>query len=203
LRGLNAGLARGTLQVFRPGKTPQKFDRDGIYVLPATTEDLPPVAGIITTGEGNILSHVQLLARNLGIPNVAIDSKWLAHIQSMEGQRVVMAVSPRGIVQLTADGPQWNRIFKKDTASHNILIRPDMKKLDLNTRSFIALDKLRANRFRKGLRTQGRQPGRTQTLLSRGGHRRPGDSVRHVSGIAGPAHRAGWAQRVSLDTGSV
>ena len=144
LRGLNAGLARGTLQVFRPGKTPQKLAPDGIYVLPATTEDLPPVAGIITTGEGNILSHVQLLARNLGIPNVAIDSKWLGHIQSMEGQSVVLAVSPRGIVQLTADGPQWNRIFKKDTASRNILIRPDMKKLDLNTRSFIALDKLRA-----------------------------------------------------------
>ncbi len=144
LRGLNAGLARGTLRVFGPEETSKKFESDGIYVLPATTEDLPPVAGIITTGEGNILSHVQLLARNLGIPNVAIDAKWLAHIQSMAGQQVVLAVSPRGIVQLTADGPQWNRIFKTHTASANILIRPDMKKLDLNTRGFIALDKLRA-----------------------------------------------------------
>ena len=144
LRGLNAGLARGTLRVFSPEKSPQKFKADGIYVLPATTEDLPPVAGIITTGEGNILSHVQLLARNLGIPNVAMDAKWLAHIQTMEGQQVVLAVSPRGIVQLTADGPQWNQVFKKHTASSNILIQPDLKKLDLDTRSIIALDKLRA-----------------------------------------------------------
>jgi phosphohistidine swiveling domain-containing protein len=144
LRGLNAGLARGTLRVFSSEKTPQKIEPDGIYVLPATTEDLPPVAGIITTGEGNILSHVQLLARNLGIPNVAVDEKWLPHIQAMAGQRVVLAVSPRGNVQLTADGPQWNRIFSQQTTPDKMIIRPDMKKLDLKTRNLIALDKLRA-----------------------------------------------------------
>jgi hypothetical protein len=145
LRGLNAGLARGRLKVFPAGKTPANFDSKGIYVLPATTEDLPPVAGILTTGEGNILSHVQLLARNLGIPNVAIDQKWLPLIQSMAGQQVVLAVSPRGIVQLTADGPQWDPIFEKHRGAQDIFIRPDMQKLDLDTRRFMALDKLRAS----------------------------------------------------------
>ncbi|MEJ2286972.1 MAG: hypothetical protein P8X85_25695, partial [Desulfobacterales bacterium] len=82
LRGLNPGLARGRLKISPTGKAPVKFDPKGIYVLPSTTEDLPPVAGILTTGEGNILSHVQLLARNLGIPNVAIDEKWLPLIES-------------------------------------------------------------------------------------------------------------------------
>ncbi|MDH3879583.1 MAG: hypothetical protein OET18_17210, partial [Desulfobacterales bacterium] len=90
LRGLNAGLARGRLKISSSGKFPAKFDSKGIYVLPSTTEDLPPVAGILTTGEGNILSHVQLLARNLGIPNVAIDQKWLPLIQSMAEQQVVL-----------------------------------------------------------------------------------------------------------------
>ena len=144
LRGLNAGLARGTLRVSGSDKTTQPFDPGGIYVLPATTEDLPPVGGIITTGEGNILSHVQLLARNLGIPNVALDEKWLPHIQAMAGQKVVLAVSPRGNVQLTADGPQWNEIFRQQTSADNVVIRPDMKKLDLKTRNLIALNKLRA-----------------------------------------------------------
>ncbi|MGD9056059.1 MAG: hypothetical protein PVF38_07955, partial [Desulfobacterales bacterium] len=105
LRGLNPGLARGMLKVSPAGKAPAKFDSKSIYVLPSTTEDLPPVAGILTTGEGNILSHVQLLARNLGIPNVAIDEKWLPLIQSMADEQVVLAVSPRGIVQLAVDGP--------------------------------------------------------------------------------------------------
>jgi phosphohistidine swiveling domain-containing protein len=143
-RGLNAGLARGRLKISSSGKFPSKFDSKGIYVLPSTTEDLPPVAGILTTGEGNILSHVQLLARNLGIPNVAIDQKWLPLIQSMADQQVVLAVSPRGIVQLAADGPQWDPIFDTAKGPKNFLIRPDLKKLDLDTRSFIALDNLRA-----------------------------------------------------------
>jgi len=145
LRGLNAGLARGTLKILKPGQTAPKFDPKGIYVLPATLEDLPLVAGILTTGEGNILSHVQLLARNLGIPNVALDEKWLPHILSMEGQQVVMAVSPRGVVQLAADGPQWDPSFEEEKDLQDVLIRPDLKKLDLDTRRFIALDNLRAS----------------------------------------------------------
>ncbi len=145
LRGLNAGLARGRLKMPPSGKAPAKFDSKGIYVLPSTTEDLPPVAGILTTGEGNILSHVQLLARNLGIPNVAIDEKWLPLIQSMADQQVVLAVSPRGIVQLAADGPQWDPVFDTDKGPKDNLIRPDLKKLDLDTRTLRSLDTLRAS----------------------------------------------------------
>ncbi|MGD8300871.1 MAG: PEP/pyruvate-binding domain-containing protein [Desulfobacterales bacterium] len=144
LRGLNPGLARGRLKVSPAGKAPAKFDSEGIYVLPSTTEDLPPVAGILTTGEGNILSHVQLLARNLGIPNVAIDEKWLPLIQSMADQQVVLAVSPRGIVQLAVDGPQWNPIFDENKGPKDLLIRPDLKKLDLKTRSLRSLKTLRS-----------------------------------------------------------
>ncbi|MGD8989979.1 MAG: PEP/pyruvate-binding domain-containing protein [Desulfobacterales bacterium] len=144
LRGLNPGLARGRLKMSPAGRASAKFDSKSIYVLPSTTEDLPPVAGILTTGEGNILSHVQLLARNLGIPNVAIDEKWLPLIQSMDGQQVVLAVSPRGIVQLAADGPQWNSIFDENKGPKDLLIRPDLKKLDLKTRDLRSLDTLRS-----------------------------------------------------------
>jgi phosphohistidine swiveling domain-containing protein len=144
LRGLNAGLARGRLKMSSSGKFPSGFDSKGIYVLPSTTEDLPPVAGILTTGEGNILSHVQLLARNLGIPNVAVNQKWLPLLQSMADQHVVMAVSPQGIVQLAADGPQWDPIFDTNKGPKDFLIRPDLKKLDLDTRRLLSLDTLRS-----------------------------------------------------------
>jgi hypothetical protein len=144
LRGLNPGLARGRLKMLPAGKAPSKFDSKAIYVLPSTTEDLPPVAGILTTGEGNILSHVQLLARNLGIPNVAIDEKWLPVIQSMADQQVVLAVSPRGIVQLAVDGPQWDVTFDVDKGPKELLIRPDLKKLDLDEQSLLSLDILRS-----------------------------------------------------------
>ena len=144
LRGLNPGLARGMLKVSPAAKAPAKFDSKSIYVLPSTTEDLPPVAGILTTGEGNILSHVQLLARNLGIPNVAIDEKWLPLIQSMADQQVVLAVSPRGIVQLAVDGPQWNSTFDENKGPEDLLIRPDLQKLDLDSRRLRSLDTLRS-----------------------------------------------------------
>ena len=57
------------------------FRADGIYLLPETVSDLPPVAGILTAGAGNPLSHVQLLARNLGIPNVAVDPALLPELR--------------------------------------------------------------------------------------------------------------------------
>lgn len=144
LRGLNAGLSRGVLHVVRKGAPTAKFEPNGIYVLPATTEDLPPVAGIITAGKGNILSHVQLLARNLGIPNVAVDKKLLPQISSREGRKVVLAVSPEGIVQLVDDSPQWDEIFDDENKSQQILIWPDLEKLDLYNHSFIPLHNIRA-----------------------------------------------------------
>ena len=144
LRGLNAGLARGVLKFPGSNGHPANFDPRGIYVLPSTTEDLPPVAGIVTAGKGNILSHVQLLARNLGIPNVAIEKRLLNQISSRHGQRVVLAVSARGIVQLAEDGPGWDDVFKVKTGPKNVLIRPDLNKLDLYNHSFIRLQQLRA-----------------------------------------------------------
>ena len=144
LRGLNPGLSRGVLRVLKPGEHPAKFDRHGIYVLPATTEDLPPVAGIITAGKGNMLSHVQLLARNLGIPNVAVDKKLLPQFGSRAGEKVVLAVSSGGIVQLVDDHPRWDDIFQHEKTSQRVLIRPDLNKLNLDNRSFIPLQNLRA-----------------------------------------------------------
>jgi hypothetical protein len=144
LRGLNAGLARGTLRVPETGADMHRSDRNGIYVLPATTEDLPPMAGIITAGKGNILSHVQLLARNLGLPNVAVDKKLLPTITAREGQKVVLAVSARGIVQLVEDGPEWDPVFAQESKEQNIVIRPDLNKLDLYNLSFIPLQEMRA-----------------------------------------------------------
>ncbi|GBC60433.1 phosphoenolpyruvate synthase [Desulfonema ishimotonii] len=146
LRGLNPGLARGILRFAPepPDRTP--LARDGIYVLPATTDALTPVAGIITAGEGNALSHVQLLARNLGIPNVASDRRLLSRLEKKAGEPVVLAVSPGGVVRLAGDGPEWESLFKKEKQSApDMVIRPDLNKIDLTTRRFFSLADLRAS----------------------------------------------------------
>jgi hypothetical protein len=144
LRALNPGLARGVLHTRSIQNAGANFDPRGIYLLPETLSDLPPVAGILTAGEGNPLSHVQLLARNLGIPNVGVDEGLLPKIAAHDGQPVVLAVSPGGLVELAPDGERWNAVFGEDKGQQAVVIRPDLDKLDLAVREFIDLGELRA-----------------------------------------------------------
>ncbi len=145
LNALNPGLARGTLRARPDMKRVEDFRPDGIYVLPETVADLPPLAGILTTGAGNPLSHVQLLARNLGIPNVAIDESLLSTLQAADGQRIVLAVSPAGIVEIAADNASWDKVFGAAKSDAGVIFEPDVAKLDLGKRDFVSLDALRAH----------------------------------------------------------
>ncbi len=142
LRSLNPGLARGRLRL-KPTDPHDAFDPQGIYLLPETIAALPPVAGILTAGEGNPLSHVQLLARNLGIPNVTVDESLIPELAVYQGQKIILAASPAGSVKLMLDKGQLDQIFEQTSSSQN-LIRPDLQKLDLKTRDFIPLSRLRA-----------------------------------------------------------
>jgi hypothetical protein len=140
LRVLNPGLARGPLRLYRPGSP---WDRTGIYLLPETLADLPPLAGILTEGGGNSLSHVQLLARNLGIPNVSVEHRLAGRLSVFEGEPVVLAASPGGVVELSRDGPRWDEVFQREQATPDVIIRPDLNRLDLNTRMLLPLRDLR------------------------------------------------------------
>ncbi len=143
-RALNPGLARGVLHAPENLQGIADFFEDGIYLLPETVSELPPIAGIMTAGEGNPLSHVQLLARNLGIPNVGVDEDILPTIRRHDGETVVMAVSPAGLVELSNDGPQWDALFGETGTSKDVVIRPELEKLDLEVQHFLDLDDLSA-----------------------------------------------------------
>jgi hypothetical protein len=145
LRGLNPGLARGVIRIPRNPDRLENLDRDGLYLLPETVSDLPPVAGILTQGEGSSLSHVQLLARNLGIPNVVVSDVHLEVVRERVGDRAVLAVSPNGVVRLGADGPEWDRVFGQEKAVPLLTIRPDLEKLDLEETDLVTLDDLRSD----------------------------------------------------------
>ena len=144
LRSLNPGLANGVLHLSGLNGRVSKYDRNGIYLLPETVADLPPVAGILTAGEGNPLSHVQLLARNLGIPNVFIDETLIAKLRPYENKQLILAVSPGGAVRLFEDDGNYDAIFEQEATEPTVTIQPDMKKIDLRNLSFIPLSKLRS-----------------------------------------------------------
>ena len=141
---LNPGLARGTLHVEPDLSELENFRADGIYLLPETVSDLPPVAGILTGGEGNPLSHVQLLARNLGIPNVTVDNEVIVELSKHDGEQVVMAVSKSGLVEISPWSERWKEVFVEADATSGVRITPDLEKLDLAVRKPVLLDDLRA-----------------------------------------------------------
>lgn len=142
---LNPGLARGKLYAKPDINNSESFDPQGIYLLPETISTLPSVAGIITVGEGNPLSHIQLLARNLGIPNVSVKESLLQQLQSHDGETIIMAVSPKGQVELYEDSLQWQDFFNSKVSQEHVVIRPDLEKLDLTVLEFIDLASLRAS----------------------------------------------------------
>ena len=145
VRALNPGLARGVVRELKGGQSALDLDPNGIYLLPETTPDLAPVAGILTRGEGSSLSHLQLLARNLGIPNVVISESQLGRIERVTGARAVLAVSPGGVVQLAPDGARWNAVFGGTRAEPTgVEIKVDPARLDLGTTDFQSITKLRA-----------------------------------------------------------
>ncbi|MGB5944437.1 MAG: PEP/pyruvate-binding domain-containing protein, partial [Leeuwenhoekiella sp.] len=99
-RGLNPGYAMGELVVISGNPDGVEVSNNKIYVFKRPPSDLKPVAGIATVDEGNLVSHVQLLARNLGIPNAALTDSQLEALESQNGKEVFYAVSNSGTVIL-------------------------------------------------------------------------------------------------------
>ncbi len=98
IRGLNPGLAFGILEVVDDPEGPVQTDPEKIYAFKTVPPELKPVAGILTISEGNLVSHVQLLARNLGIPNATVSPQSLEGLTSFSGQRLSCRVPKGGVV---------------------------------------------------------------------------------------------------------
>lgn len=115
-RGLNPGYAFGELVVVSGSPEAIEVKSNKIYVFQRPPADLKPVAGIATVSEGNLVSHVQLLARNLGIPNAALSDNNLLNLQKYQGKQVFYAVSNKGnvLIKLEKDmTPQERALFAK------------------------------------------------------------------------------------------
>jgi len=147
-RGLNPGYAFGELVVVDGTSEDIDVSSDKIYIFQRSPSDLKPVAGIATVAEGNLVSHVQLLARNLGIPNAALSDQNLRSLKKYDGQRVFYAVSNKGNVILKPEAemtPQERELFaKKERNTDKIEVPIEKIRLDntavLNLRDVDASD---------------------------------------------------------------
>lgn len=145
LQGLNPGIAKGQLVVLAEVSEDMQLDAQKIYAFDRPPADLKPVAGILNVKEGNPVSHVQLLARNLAIPNALISGDVLNNLKKYNGKEVFYAVSPKGtmVLKLAENmSSEEKKIFSKNTkekervtiATDNIKLHPDsllnMAKID-------------------------------------------------------------------------
>ena len=147
VRGMNPGMAKRPFELATRGFHPEDLDPGRIYLLPETVAELRPVAGVLTLDEGNLLSHVQLLARNLGIPNAMVSSEYLDQLRPAQGREVFYAVSPMGRVVLAFPDElpaEYQPLAQDGSAGTQTRYRLDTSRLDLGAVEPIPLDVLRA-----------------------------------------------------------
>ncbi len=147
IRGLNPGYAFGELVVTTGLIKNIEFSKDKIYVFERPPGDLKPIAGIMTISEGNLVSHVQLLSRNLGIPNAALSGENLNSLKKYNGKKVFYAVSDKGnvIMKLEKDMTSKEKaLFSKEERDEN-KIRVPVDKINLNQTSVLNLRKVKAD----------------------------------------------------------
>ena len=134
-RALNPGVSRGRL-LLAP-KSDAALAPDGIYLMPFTRRTLTPIAGIITRGEGSSVSHIQLLARNLGIPNLFVNDDLFQLLHQHLGERIVMAVSHQGLVRIEQDHGQWDAMFAAEGQGVHDLEGIDKQLRKINLRDYL------------------------------------------------------------------
>jgi len=136
LRGLNAGYARGKLRVIEGNPDNVEVNPNDIFIFATPPSDLKPVGGIATVNEGNMVSHVQLLARNLGIPNTVLTDEQFERLKRYDGDEVFYAVSNRGTVIMKAADDMTdveNDLFNvRERISQRVTVPTDQLRLDVN-----------------------------------------------------------------------
>ncbi|TQD39444.1 PEP/pyruvate-binding domain-containing protein [Haloflavibacter putidus] len=146
IRGLNPGFAKGKLIIVKDN--PKKVDvkQNNIYIFQKAPADLEPVAGIATVAEGNLVSHVQLLARNLGIPNAVISEENLKEIEKYKNQEIFYAVSDKGNVVMkpaTELSEKEKELFSQEKQTQE-RIKVPLTNLDLSVKKPVSLREISA-----------------------------------------------------------
>jgi len=147
--GLNPGVAVGKLHIIQdPLDAAGDLDPKGVYVLPETVSDLKPVAGILTLDSGNALSHTQILAANLGIPNATVPSSLLDQLDKRHEKEVFYAVTPRNVVMLreaaSLSADERKLWLDQPATAQRARIQLDTSRLNLDNRKLLLLSSLRA-----------------------------------------------------------
>jgi hypothetical protein len=147
VRGLNPGYAFGELVVIDGSPEGVEVSSNKVYIFQKPPSDLKPVAGIATVAEGNLVSHVQLLARNLGIPNAALSDDNLQNLKKYSGEKVFYAVSNKGnvILKLEKDMTAEEKALFSKKERNELKIAVPVKNIRLDENNILNMRNVGAN----------------------------------------------------------
>jgi len=147
IRGMNPGYALGELIVMEDPSEAIEISDEKIYVFDYPPVDLQPVAGIATVSEGNLVSHIQLLARNHGIPNMVLSRENLQELKKYAGQEIFFAVSNEGTAIMKRKSEMTaieRKLFSNKKRAENRIAVP-MNKIDLAVNHVLNMNDLDAS----------------------------------------------------------
>jgi len=124
----NPGLAAGVLRVVRSGDGGLDRSRPAdALVLEDVPDWLPPGAALITAVPQTPLAHVNLLARNRGIPNAylggVLDDPWLDQLSRGYSPLLVHAMAPDRLDLVTLTRSQYSR-YQELSAPRRLTVPP-------------------------------------------------------------------------------
>ncbi|MDB4930919.1 MAG: hypothetical protein JWM10_3403 [Myxococcaceae bacterium] len=107
------GIAAGPLRIVRQGQSYGSIAPTDIVIMEATPDYLPNLAGLITAAPQTPLAHINLLARNRGIPNVHIagvlDDAMLHQLERGYAPVLLFAEAPGRAVVAPITDAQYRR----------------------------------------------------------------------------------------------
>ncbi len=115
---LNAGIGYGYLRLLEGA--PDGVRPNEIVVLREAPNDLRPVGGVITEAFQTPLSHVNILSKNRGTPNMALRGVFEhPDVRALEGQLVRLEVTPQSwslrAASLEEAEPYWEQLRPAST----------------------------------------------------------------------------------------
>lgn len=148
MRGENPGLAIGRLRVLTPSEDPATLKRNEIVLLEDLPPELPPVAGIITIGAAGSLSHVALLARNLGIPHASVSGDVVDYLRSIAESEIVLGVSAGrrvAVGPLSAVDAASRELLRRKVIGDKPFLEIDTTRLDTSSTKVAPLSEISEN----------------------------------------------------------
>ncbi len=131
---LNTARGTGRLRILSRFDDAANAGVDEIVVLPEVPISLPPVAGIVFSQPATPLSHVNLLARSLGIPNAFVRDAG-TRFKELDGKWVVYETRPDNFDVRPASEEEIAR-WKRERATRRGNTTP---RLNLNFKAFPGL----------------------------------------------------------------